>query len=229
MYFLRERIEPFEFCQGCCELFSEWRERQLRSRRGWHHLYGGGAVLPHVGKIVSFGRPGPRTEILICHRHSCELGRFSGFGAPLFCASEAALLGHGLNSHSVRLRVYLGLLLPVPVADKDYRCRIPVRCRLELFGALRYYWGAFAEVKGTYGISYHQGGPGNVRLQGGWEDVNFFVNGPVFGDLQLLPLEGVACAAFGHREDVTVFSAHLQWVETHSPHWASSRPVRALP
>ena len=73
-----------------------------------------GASLPHVGKIVPFGRPGPRTETLVCHRHSCELGRFPGFGAPLYAMSEAALLGHGLNGHSVRLRVCLGLLLPIP-------------------------------------------------------------------------------------------------------------------
>ena len=177
---------------------------------------------------MPFGRPGVRTETLICHRHSCELGRFQGFGAPLYAVSEAALLGYGLNGHCVRLRVCLGLLIPAPIADKDYRCRVPVRCRLELYGALRYYWGTFAEVKGTYVISYHQGSSGSVRLQGGWEDVTFWVNGPLFGDVYLLPLEAMACAAFGQRDDVTLFSAHLQWLETHYPYWSASRPVRSL-
>ena len=67
-----------------------------------------------------------------------------------------------------------------------------------------------------------------VQLSVNWDGIDISAWGPVFGDLMYLPIEGCAVAAFGPRADASLFSVHLQWLETHSPHWPTSRPMQPL-
>ena len=143
-----------------------------------------------------------------------------------FGISKAVSCDFGLNHHTVLLRVTLGLLLPTPYADKEYETNIPVRCFFPLHHALKYYWGSRLLVEGLFHVCYRQGRAGGVQLTGNWTHVEVSSSGPIFGDLRCLPIEGMAVAAFGSRHDSALFSAHLQWAETHYPHSVDARHMQ---
>ena len=144
-------------------------------------------------------------------------------GEPPFAFSQGRHLRTGLDRFVIRLRLFVGVLLPSPWGKEECRAVVPLVCKLPLFGGLRGHWGESLGIRCQLYLSF------GISEQRAWmkswcQDWHMGSSGPLVGDLRHIGVEVVALGAFGPRMDVSVNGVHLQWVETmpysaRSQHW----------
>ena len=179
-------------------------------------------------QVVNFGQYRSVLVKVPHAQHSCRLGQVMPVDPPRYALSGAAYERSGLNGHSVKLRVFVTLFLPSPLAGEEYCAEVTVRGSFPLHGMLRYYWGSWLEFNGRCSIQFGQGEGNHLYLTGSWEKQALWAPSGVRGKIYVEPLALSLAAIFGPRDDAHVNSAHLQWAETNWPPAPNSRLLRVV-
>ena len=201
---------------SCVKAWEEKRDRQVAGmcvnatlpktpdRRGWSHLF---------------------TEVPY-NWHSCALGLSLHPEPSEYGISRARFERRGLVSHSVALRVMIGVNLPWVDPGRRYTCFVPIWARLPLRGLPEYYWGSLVVVLGLIRIYWDLDEKERCRcspMSGGLcihsldRRCDYLKYEPI--DIRLRP-------HFGERVDVSVSSVTLQWLSTFvQPSEQASHPL----
>ena len=216
-------METAELCRGCNDSYARWKHANAQYRRDWEQLYPGNQLSPPVHRVLGIQPIVPYHVVPFGH-HSCQLGLPARMGEPFFAMSKGNLLPHGLGRCAVRLRLYICFLAPDPGSYEACRSKIPLFCRLPLYGGLLYHWGEYLKIRGNVDLEFgrHRGA---LWAKCRSDHLDIGTTGPIKGDLKMMNLELVALGTFGPREDVDVDCLFLQWLETQ---WSRNVPAREM-
>ena len=206
-------MESPELCPGCAHLYQLWHNDLLRQRRDWANLFPANQICPSYSQARNSPGLFPFREVPF-GQHCCRYGRIPLMGDPPFQISLGSSLRWGLENFLIRLRMYVGLLLPMPLSGEQCRARVPLVCRLPLYGGLRHHWGRELGVRCQLQLDFSTRNVQRPSLSCRVLEMSFGSSGPSVGDLDYKILEVVCYGAFGPRLDVAVNNVHLQWVET---------------
>ena len=142
------------FCMGCAKRRAEAVLEADREIERWGRDYRNPSRPPPISMVMSFNRPVSRPKFYPVRQHSCLLGNLVPVRAPPFGLSQACSGRGGLNGHSIKLRMFLSLLLPAPDYGEEGKALVKIKALFPVYGALAYYWGDVIEVRANCEISW---------------------------------------------------------------------------
>ena len=213
--YTRDRQSSWCFWRGVCEDF----DRDGESNR-----------LSMANKLMP-ERDMSRTRIHQGH-HTCVFGPRVSPTFASFVISGAIHWRAGLNGHALRLQLRVGLLLPFVRPRHRYHCSVRFDARLLLYGLPAYYWGRYLVVKGTseltWGLNTSGTSDDGIEYIFPADHLRAYTTGGAPGSLYLCPLELVAIARHGPRDDLHMTYVQCLWIETHYPPPVGSFKPRPL-